>query len=145
MAGDQTSYRTAIAARPSEPERILRLLLAEFTAWAGPTLYRAGKFALAELARGVIALAALGFAVVAAAYGIVYFFRFLTELLANWMPHWAALLTTSTLMLIPAGLAALFGLWQIYRMRSVRATVTAAVRAGDAVRGRAPRGPASRR
>lgn len=100
----------------------------------GTRLHRAGKLFLAELVRGVIALAALGFALTAAAYGTVYFFRFLTELLAQWMPRWAALLTTSGLMLIPAGLAALFGLRQLHRMRSVRATATFAAQASSATR-----------
>lgn len=134
MAGEQTGDNTAIEPQPGQFEQITRQLLAEFTAWAGPRLHRAGKFFIAELVRGAIALAALSFALIAATYGTVYFFRFLTELLAQWMPRWAALLSTSGLMLIPAGIAAVFGLWQLYRMRSVRATATAATRANSAAR-----------
>ncbi|MCU1647021.1 MAG: phage holin family protein [Nocardia sp.] len=132
MATDQAGYSTAIEPQPSPIEQIVRILLAELSAWLGPRLYRAGKFLAAEVARGVIALAALSFALIAAIYGTIYFFRFLTELFAQWMPNWAALLTTSALMLIPAGIAALFGIWQIYRMRTVRATASAATVAGSA-------------
>ncbi|WP_327145068.1 phage holin family protein [Nocardia sp. NBC_01327] len=134
MATDHSGYSTALEPQPSPIEQIVRILLAELSAWLGPRLYRAGKFLAAEVARGVIALTALGFALIAAAYGTVYFFRFLTELFAQWMPNWAALLTTSALMLIPAGIAAIFGIWQVYRMRTVRATASAAAAASHAAR-----------
>ncbi|GAB0106931.1 hypothetical protein JMUB6875_59210 [Nocardia sp. JMUB6875] len=91
-----------------------------FIAWLAPELRRLGKFIVAELARGAFVLAALGFAAIAALGGAVYFLNFLTEALAQWMPHWAALLTTAATLLIPAGLAALLALWQFSRMRTVR-------------------------
>ncbi|WP_067573102.1 phage holin family protein [Nocardia acidivorans] len=134
MTGDQTDYGTAIEPQPGQFEQFPRLLFAEFAAWAGPRLHRAGKLLRAEFIRGVIGLAALGFALIAAAYGTVYFLRFLTELLTRWMPRWAALLSTSGLLLIPAAVAALFGLWQLHRLRSVRVTAAVAVRAGSAAR-----------
>ncbi|MET9486857.1 phage holin family protein [Nocardia sp. NPDC006630] len=141
MATDHSGYSTALEPQPSPIEQIVRILLAELAAWLGPKLYRAGKFLAAEVARGVIALATLGFALVAAAYGTIYFFRFLTELFTQWMPNWAALLTTSALMLIPAGIAALVGIWQVHRMRTVRATASAAAAVGSAARTFARRNP----
>lgn len=135
MASNQTSYRTAVDVPPSPFERAVKQLLAEFTAWLAPRMQRAGRIVLAELLRAVIAAAALGFALVAAIYGTIYFFSFLVEVLGQWMPHWAALGVTSAIMLVPAGLAALVGLWQIFKMRSVRVAASAAVGAGTALRG----------
>ncbi|MEV6768505.1 phage holin family protein [Nocardia sp. NPDC051030] len=134
MASYHNSYGTAVEVPPGTFERAIRYLLAEFSAWLGPRLHRAGKFLFAELVRGLIAAAMLGFAAIAAIYGTIYFFSFLVELLSQWMPHWAALLTTSSIMLVPAAIAALIGVWQIFKMRSVRTTAAVAAQAGGAIR-----------
>lgn len=133
MASYQPTYTTTVEIRPSSFERMVRYLLAQLSAWLRPRLHRAGKFLLAELVRGVIATVALGFALVAAIYGLSYFFSFLTEVLTRWMPHWAALLIIATAMLAPAGIAALIGVWQLYKMRTVRATALVTAQAGAVI------------
>ncbi|MEU0544485.1 phage holin family protein [Nocardia sp. NPDC005978] len=130
---DHHNYGTALRIPPSPFERAARELFAEFTAWLAPRAHRARKAVLAELARAVFVMATLGFALVAAAYGTIYFFAFLVELLGQWMPHWAALGLTSAIMLVPAGIAALLGVWQIFRLRSVRAARGAAGAANAAL------------
>ncbi|MFJ4649941.1 phage holin family protein [Nocardia sp. NPDC088792] len=126
MASYESGYRTAVEVRPGQFEQLLRLLLETALEWLRPRLERAARFLFAEVLRGVIVLAALGFALAAAAYGTIYFFAFLVELLSQWMPHWAALLTTSATMLVPAGCAALLGLWQLAKLRTVRTAVAGA-------------------
>lgn len=132
MADHQHTYGTALQTPPGPFERAARELFAEFTRWLAPRARRAGRAVRAELTRAAFIVAALGFALIAAAYGTIYFFAFVVELLGQWMPHWAALGLTSAMMLIPAGLAALVGVWRIFRLRSVRAARSAAGAASTA-------------
>ncbi|WP_405492311.1 phage holin family protein [Nocardia sp. NBC_00511] len=130
MTSYRVSYGSAVDTTPGNADRLSRILFREFIAWLAPLLRRAGRFLFAEALRGVIAAAALGFAVLVALFGASYFFDFVVELLDHALPHWAALLITATGMLIPAALAALFALWQVSRMRTVRTTAAATAQAG---------------
>ncbi|WP_067813128.1 phage holin family protein [Nocardia inohanensis] len=134
MASYRNGYSTAVDTRPGAFERLLRHLGAQLMAWLGPKVERAARLLFKEFVRGAIAVAALVFAVIAAAYGLAYFFSFLVDLLDMRLPHWAALLITAAGMLIPAGIAALLALWQLYKMRTVRATVAGAAYAGTTAR-----------
>lgn len=134
MASYQSGYSTTVELRPGAFERLLRYAGALLLAWLGPKVEKAARFLFKEFVRGAVAAAALVFAVIAAAYGLAYFFSFLVDVLDMRLPHWAALLITAGGMLIPAGLAALFALWQLYKMRTVRATVAGAAYAGVTAR-----------
>ncbi|WP_067700409.1 phage holin family protein [Nocardia jejuensis] len=139
MASYRSSYGTA-AEEPGSPDNLggveeaARLLLSELITYLAPRVRRARKFLITELIRVSIAVAALAFALVAGVYGTIYFFAFLTELFTRWMPHWAALGAVAAIMLVPAAGAAVLGLWQIYRMRTVRAATGAAAQASAVVR-----------
>ncbi|QLY29525.1 phage holin family protein [Nocardia huaxiensis] len=130
MASSNQSYDTAVEVRTGAFDSTMSYLLDQFTAWAAPRLRKLAAFLFAEFARGVIAVLLLGFALVAAIYGTIYFVGFLVEVLDIWLPHWAATGIVAALMLLPAGGAALIGLWQVSKMRSVRAGGSLAAKAG---------------
>lgn len=130
MANYDHYYGTAVDVRPSPVERALHWAIAKFTAWAGPKLRKAGKFLFAEFVRGAIALAFLGFALAAGIYGAFYLLDFLVDVIDNWVPHWAALGIISAVLLVPAGIAALIGLWQVSKMKTVRTGVAVVVQFG---------------
>ncbi|WP_067546279.1 hypothetical protein [Nocardia crassostreae] len=132
MASYNQFYGSEIDLRPTPVERLLRYATARLSAWAGPKLRKAGRFLFAELVRGVVALAFLGFALAAAIYGIVYFLGSVTDLLGTWMPHWGALAIVSAALLIPAGIAEAIGLWQVSKMRLMRGAVRVSARGSNA-------------
>lgn len=123
MADYNHYYGTAVDVRPSPVERALAWLIAQITAWAEPKLRKIGKFFFAELVRGSIALAFLGFALVAAIYGGFYLLDFTVETLSNWLPHWVSVGIVASVLLVPAGIAAVIGLWQVAKMKTVRTGV----------------------
>ncbi|MBL1078937.1 phage holin family protein [Nocardia sp. 2] len=128
MAGYTRSYDGVAEVRPGPVERVVIHLVAKLGAWAGPALRRAGAVVLREAVRAVIVLTLLGFASAAVFFGGFYLLGALVELLDTWMPRWAALGLTSTALFLPAGAAALLGLWQLTKLRTVRAGAGLAAR-----------------
>lgn len=86
------------------------------------------ELAKAELAgeakKGAVGGGFFAVAGVIALYSSFFFFFFLGELLAEWLPRWAAFLIVFVLMLVIAGVAALMGLKKVKSIRKPEKTIT---------------------
>ena len=76
-----------------------------------------------EVKKAATGSAFFAIAGVVALYSSFFFFFFLTWLLNIWLPMWAASLIVFVLMLIVAGLAALFGYLKVRKIRGPKKTI----------------------
>lgn len=76
-----------------------------------------------EVKKAVTGSVFFAIAGVVALYSSFFFFFFLAWLLNVWLPMWVASLIVFILMLVVAGLAALFGFLKVRRIRGPRKTI----------------------
>ncbi|MGY1806029.1 phage holin family protein [Blastococcus sp. SYSU D00669] len=85
------------------------------------------ELAKAEMSRSAkkagIGAGAFGAAGVLLAFAGIYFFFFVAELLAEWLPRWAAFLIVFVAIALAAGLAALVGLRTIKKIEKPERTI----------------------
>ena len=87
--------------------------------------------------RGAIGGGFFAVAGVIAAYSSFFFFFFLAELLAEWLPRWAAFLIVFLGMLVLAGICAVIGLGRVKKVKKPEATIDSINRISEVIPGSA--------
>lgn len=77
-----------------------------------------------EVKKGVVGSVFFIIALVVLAYSSFFFFFFLAELLAEWLPRWAAFGIVFFLMLVFAGLCALLGWRRVKKIKAPQRTIS---------------------
>ncbi|MCZ2829963.1 phage holin family protein [Modestobacter sp. VKM Ac-2986] len=134
---------TQLAGRPTGPAEPSVGTLAKSAAADVSTLIRAEiELAKTELTtsakRGGIGAAAFAAAGVMLAFAAFFFFFFLAELLAEWLPRWAAFLIVFALLVLLAGVVAFIGYLQVKKIKKPEKTLETLHDLPDLARREAP-------